>query len=267
MQLIHITDPHDSRIAPYSDIKERTLRGENMFIAEGELVVQRLAESHYKIQSVFVDESRLSVWESIAAQFCRENVLVYVSSTSDMRSIVGYDFHLGMMAAGVREEETDIDLLLNPSFSRLVCLPACVKPDNLGSVFRSSAALGVDGILLGVQSCDPLGRRSLRTSMAATLKIPWVRRTDVLVPLAHLQKQGYQLVGTVLRDDAENLNQFVWPEKTVLLMGNEYSGLDENLIQICDHLITIPMSNNVDSLNLGVSTGIFLYSFLRNGLK
>ena len=77
-----------------------------------------------------------------------------------MKSIVGYDFSMGLMAVGVREQESDASALFNPAFRRLVCLPECVKPDNLGTVFRSSAALGMDGIILSTRSCDPLSRRA-----------------------------------------------------------------------------------------------------------
>lgn len=260
MNIVPISRADAPQIARYVNIKDRTVRGESMFIAEGELVTHRLAQSRYEIRSVFVDDNHLPVWEAIAQATARQNVPVYAAPTPLLRSIVGYDFHLGIMAEGIRREESDFNLLLNDSFRRLVCLPACVKPDNLGSVFRSSAALGVDGILLGMESCDPLGRRTLRTSMGATLKMPWVRRDDIFQPLAELKQAGYKLVGTVLRSGAQNLNQFTWPDKTVLLLGNEYSGLSEDAISACDYLITIPMSAGVDSLNLGVSAGVFLYA-------
>ena len=268
MEPVPVFDLTDERIAPYANLKERTLRGESLFVAEGELVVERLAQSRYAMASVFADESRLQLWNKIAKQCNRQDVPVYTSSTALMKSIVGYDFSMGLMAVGVREQESDASALFNPAFRRLVCLPECVKPDNLGTVFRSSAALGMDGILLSTRSCDPLSRRALRTSMAATLKLPWGRCSDIVEPIQKLRSGfGFKLVGTVLRPDAVNLNQFVWPEKTILALGNEYAGLSDEFISLCDDLVTIPMSAGVDSLNVGVSAGIFIYALSQGGFS
>ena len=266
MQPVQIDCITDERIAPYANLKERTLRGESLFIAEGELVVERLAQSPYGIASVFVDHSRLDLWNKIALECNRTDVPVYLTTTSLMRTIVGYDFSMGLMAAGIRKQESDASALFNPSFRRLVCLPECVKPDNLGTVFRSSAALGMDGLLLSTRSCDPLSRRALRTSMAATLKLPWGRCPDIVEPIERLRSEfGFKLVGTVLRPDAINLNKYIWHEKTILALGNEYAGLSDDFISICDDLITIPMSAGVDSLNVGVSAGIFMYALSQGG--
>ena len=131
MEPVPVFDLTDERIAPYANLKERTLRGESLFVAEGELVVERLAQSRYAMESVFADESRLPLWNRIAAQCNRQDVPVYTSSTALMKSIVGYDFSMGLMAVGVREQESDASALFNPAFRRLVCLPECVKPDNL----------------------------------------------------------------------------------------------------------------------------------------
>ena len=276
MNIVEITSLDDARISGYMNIKDRTLRGESLFIAEGELVTQRLAESRYEIGSVFVDQGRRAfldqVEQILVSRGKSTDFPVYVTETGLLRCAVGYDFHLGIMATGIRQDQSDLPRFMAnlypdsdlPGRRRLVVLPSCVKPDNLGSAFRSSIALGTDGIILGHDSCDPLGRRALRTSMAATVKAPWVRCDDCLTALSVLKSRyGFQLVGTVLSDRAVDLEEFAWPERTALLLGNEYAGLDEPTIDLCDRLVRIPMQAGVDSLNVGVSAGIFLYQMNR----
>lgn len=214
MNRIEISSLLDPQIADYLNIKDRTLRGESLFIAEGELVTERLAESRFDIGSMFVDENRQGFLDRVEQILLKRgkktDFPVYVTDTSLLRSAVGYDFHLGIMAIGIRQEQSDLHRFMGELYpqdvpveerktedrsatalgcQRLVVLPSCVKPDNLGSMFRSSTALGVDGIILGRDTCDPLGRRALRTSMAATVKVPWFRTDDCLATLAELKSQ------------------------------------------------------------------------------
>jgi tRNA G18 (ribose-2'-O)-methylase SpoU len=134
-------------------------------------------------------------------------------------------------------------------------------------VFRTAAALGVDAVLLGPKSCDPLCRRALRTSMGGVLRVPFVRSTDLAADLQTLkQRWNVRLAGTVLADDAESLPRVTWPDRVGLLLGNEFTGLGDEWLALCDHKVTIPMAPGTDSLNLAVAAGVFVYERMRKVL-
>ena len=149
---------------------------------------------------------------------------------------------------------------------RLVVLPEVTKPENLGLVLRSAAAFGLNGVLLGNRSCDPLSRRCLRTSMGAALSVPFVRSADLAADLPYLTKHwGMVLFATVLDPSAEVIHSVAWPKQVGLLIGNEADGLASAWLTHCERRITIPMVGGVDSLNLGVAAGIALYELTWGG--
>jgi tRNA G18 (ribose-2'-O)-methylase SpoU len=262
----------DPRVAAYANLRERALRGENLFIAEGALLVERLLCSEYETESILSSDVFAPEIERLLKETGLEDTPVYVGPISMLREIVGFPFHRGALAIGRRRTETDAVTLKrffqslppSPTRSRIVIGPAIATPDNVGLVMRSAAAFGADGVLLGVQSADPLSRRGMRLSMGAALLASHARITNIAAASERLQREhGYKLIGTVLDDRAEPLDRFTWPDRAAIILGNEYEGLDSAWIDRCDALLTIPMSEDVDSLNLAVSAGVFLYDASR----
>lgn len=257
----------DPRVAAYRNLRDRTLRGEGLFVAEGRLVVRRLLESDYTCESVFVAEQHAAEF----APLLGPGVPCYVGSEALLAQVVGFRFHLGVLAAGRRcplPRPAELRDRLDCSGPlRLVVCPAVTNPDNLGLIFRSAAALGIQAVVLGQRCCDPLSRRSLRVSMGGVLKLPLARAAQLGAELPELKSRfGLSFVGAVASGPAEPLPKFRWPERAALLVGNEYYGLERQWLECCDHLVTIPMRPGVDSLNLGVAAGIFLYEMQRSVL-
>ena len=260
----HITSLNDPRIASYRNLRERTLRGENLFIAEADLVVRRLIESDYAVESIFTTEEHAKELAALAD----DDTPVYVADKSLMVDIVGFPFHRGALAVGRRHEPPSLESVMKSleRESRLtfVVCPETTQAENLGMVFRSAAAFGVDAVILGPKSCDPLCRRALRTSMGGVLRMPFVRSTDLLEDLRTLRgRYDVHLAATVLADDAELLPNVRWPDRVGLMLGNEFSGLSDQWLALCDHKVTIPMAPGTDSLNLGVAAGVFVYERMR----
>ncbi len=254
----------DPRVAKYRNLRDRTLRGESLFVAEGRLVVRRLLESRFEAESVFVAEPHVEEFVPLVG----DRTAFYVARKALFSQIVGFKFHRGALAVGRRSQPLVVDELLalhdllNPM--RLVVCPEVTKPENLGLIFRTAAGFGLHGLIVGPQCCDPLSRRTLRVSMGASLQVPWARSRDVPADLRTLkQRQKVQLVAAVLDPTAEPLARFRWPGRVALLVGGEYEGLSKQCIELCDHRVTIPMAAGVDSLNLGVATGIFVYEMTR----
>jgi len=254
----------DPRVAAYRNLRDRTLRGESLFVAEGRLVVRRLLESRFEAESVFVAEQHVDEFAPLVG----DRIPLYVAPRSLFTQIVGFRFHLGALAVGRRQAPPAAEQMLGPPRPdeplRLVACPEVTKPENLGLILRTAAAFALDGLLLGPQCCDPLSRRALRVSMGASLQVPWARSTDMLKDLRLLkEKWQLHLVAAVLDPTAELLERFNWPERVALLVGGEYEGLSQQCLQLSDQKVTIPMAPGVDSLNLGVATGVFVYQMTR----
>ncbi len=276
MQRIDSLD--DPRIAPYRNLRDRTLRGENIFIAEGPIVVRRLLQSRYQTESVLVASQHAEQFGALVGQ----RAPFYVADEKLVREIVGFPFHLGVLAVGRRQPLPSVKELLAAALlapqsesvvqtnskgtstlrsAKLVVCPEITKPENMGLVCRSAAAFGIDAVLLGARCCDPLARRALRVSMGATMHVPLARSTDLPGDLAWLKNHlGFQLIAATISPDAENITRFRWPRRSALLIGNEFTGLGEECLRLCDRKVTIPMHPAVDSLNLGVAAGICMYA-------
>ncbi|MGL6225552.1 MAG: TrmH family RNA methyltransferase [Thermoguttaceae bacterium] len=264
MSLIPLETIDDPRIAPYLNVRERTLRGESVFIAEGELVAQRLLASPFPVESLLVVDRFL---DRISASV-PVDIPIYLVREEQIRAILGFEYYQGILALGRRlpfEKVQNSSLLQNKQTVRLVVLPNATKPDNLGLTFRSCAALGATAVLLGEQCCDPLSRRVLRVSMGGVLQVPILASDHLVQDLQLLKEQlGFELWGAVLDPTAKKLHSMnAKPEKLGILFGNEYSGLEPIWSQECQHKVIIPIRPDVDSLNLGVSVGIFLYELRR----
>lgn len=251
----------------YRNMRDRTLRGESLFIAEGDLVVERLLDSLFSAKSVMVVDAAMPRVGPMLEKKVPADVPVYVVTAAEVQSLVGFPFHQGVLAVGRREKVWRLENLLPLAEKTgrrcIVAMPDITNPDNLGNVFRSSAALGADGILLGPQACDPLSRRAMRVSMGGVMQLPWVKTDDLARDLVVLKTRGYTLYATVLAGADATLSDVAWADRCVLCFGSEYAGLDAATLTVCDRRVTIPMAPGIDSLNLGVSAGIFLYDALR----
>lgn len=257
----YITSFDDPRIAAYRNLRDRTLRGESIFITEGDLVTRRLIASRHEAESVLVDEEHADEFQRLAAG----RFPVYVTDAQRLRGIAGFPFHMGVLGLGRRSPPVRLPALLAETPAdgplTLVVCPEITKPENLGLVFRTAAALGVEGVLLGERCCDPFSRRALRVSMGGVFQVPFGRSGSVAADLAHLVEQhGMTLVATVLDPTATPLAEFAWPPRAAIVMGNEFYGLEGQRLLADARRVTIPMAGDVDSLNLGVAAGIFLHA-------
>lgn len=250
----------DPRVAPYRNLRDRTLRGESLFVAEGRRVALRLLASRCGVASVFVADQYAAEFERAAAG----RAPLYVAPESLLLEVVGFKFHRGVLAAGCRPPPATLADLLAPLAAagtlRLVICPEITKPENMGLIFRNAAAFGIDGVLLGQRSCDPFSRRCLRVSMGAVLYVPYIKSDDLAADLRHLKTHGrVELLAAVLDRRAEPLADLRWPARVGVLLGNEADGLGPEWLALADRRITIPMRPEVDSLNLGVAAGIVIY--------
>jgi tRNA G18 (ribose-2'-O)-methylase SpoU len=263
MPAIEIASLDDPRLEPYRHLKDTNrTRWAGLFVAEGEKLVRRLLASDYETASVLVGRRYAEEFRSLAP----EETPLLVVPDDWVEDLVGFNFHRGVLACGRRRPNPAWQETLPPGGGRataVVC-PDVQDPENLGAILRISSAFGVDLVLLGPRSADPLSRRVLRVSMGAALSVPLVRSDDLPADLERLRGEfGLQLAATVLDADAEPLETARRPARLAILLGSEGHGLERSLVVRCDRRITIPMQRGTDSLNVAVAAGIFLYHFSR----
>jgi len=263
MPIIRTISHQDDRLRVYRNVQDRSLtKWSGLFVVESAQVAKRLAESDYELESIFVSENRLkNVIEWLPA-----DVPVYVLPLEEARKIVGYKFHYGVMACGIRKPNRDLNEFLSIGKKKMsiVACPKMTDPENMGILIRTCRALGVDFMLLGKSCVDPLMRRVSRVSVGNVFYQPIVRTDDMQRDLSRLQTEyGVKLVATILEDDAVPLSQVKPPEKFCLMFGNEGEGLKRHWIETADIKTTISMHGGTDSLNVSVAAGIFLYHFLK----
>jgi tRNA G18 (ribose-2'-O)-methylase SpoU len=249
----------DERLAPYRNLPDGELaRLGRRFIAEGELVVRRLLASELAVESVLLADRQVA---KLAAAL-RPEVPVYAAPAEVVDRIVGFGFHSGVMACGLRPPDAGLDQARArlQSAHTVVVLPEITKTDNLGAILRTCSAFGAPAVL-GPRSCDPYYRQSVRVSMGAVFEMCLARSADLRIDLPRLQDWGFELVAAVLDPSAEPLPMARRNGRTAILLGNEFDGLRETELSLCRRRVTVPMGAGVDSLNVSAAAAVMLYHF------
>jgi tRNA G18 (ribose-2'-O)-methylase SpoU len=269
MPRIPIADLDDPRIAVYRHLKatNRT-RWSGQFVVEGEKLLDRLLASPFPTASVLAGDRHA---ERLAAKVPAE-VPVFVVPHALLDLLVGFNFHQGVLACGVRKPWPWPDLagLVDRSGTRstLVICPRLDNPENLGALVRLGDVFGIDAIVAGPRCPDPLSRRVLRVSMGTALRLPVIVSDDLEHDVARLvAARGITLVATVVASDAdaEPLGTFRRPDRLAVLFGSESAGLGPEWVARCDRRLTIPMRPGAESLNVAVAAGIVLYHLTGDG--
>jgi len=256
-----IESPGDPRVSAYLHMADRELlvtRG--LFVAEGRLVVQRVIESgRFSVQSVLLSDAAS---EALSADLARlsPDAHVYVCPADLFQDLTGYHIHRGCLALVARPAAASMIEVIKDA-RLVVVLDAVTDPDNVGGVFRNAAAFGADAVLLSPTTCDPLYRKAIRTSMAATLAVPFARLADWPADLNGLKDRGFTIAALTPHEPAEALDVFAArprQDRLALLVGTEGSGLSAQAVAHADVRVRIPMRPGVDSLNLAVAAGIAL---------
>jgi tRNA G18 (ribose-2'-O)-methylase SpoU len=264
MNIIPIHDSSDPRLDAYRDMRHEDVRKRGpLFIAEGRLVVRRLLQSRYSTHSVLAESNRLQDLTGIID----DKTPVYLVDPPLIREVAGFNFHRGLLACGQRlpfSPQTQLDEMAVPGTCALAAL-AINDVENLGSLLRTAAALGIFLVVLNRQTADPLCRRVLRVSMGAALKMTYVDLDDPLPWFQSNQQTGrWQTIATTLAHDSIPIEDIPCGNAPKLIvMGNEGDGLPMAIQQSCTIRANIPMAPGIDSLNVSVAGAITLYELTR----
>jgi tRNA G18 (ribose-2'-O)-methylase SpoU len=248
----------------YRDLRDRDLRREGLLIAEGRWLVERLLASGWQVVSVVCAPRFEEHFRRLAAGRCP----VLVAGEEELAAVAGFRFHRGVLAAGRRPQLPSLEAFLagRPSgqgaagHRTLVVCPQLTGEYNLGSIVRTAAAFGAEGLAVGARCCDPLSRRALKVSMGAGFRIPLVALGEEERAEGLLRAACYRIVGASPAPHARPLASFLRPARVAVVLGEEAEGLGNPWEARCDELLAIPMPGGADSLNVAVAAGIFLYA-------
>ena len=260
-----ITDPADERIADYRALTDVELRTRweppnGLFIAEGELVVQRAIKAGYKLRSALIDEKRA---EQLA--WLPGDAPTYTGTPKVLEAITGFHVHRGVLASFHRRPLPALEQLLAGA-RRLAVLEGLNSHTNLGALFRSAAALGIDAIVLSPTCADPLYRRSVRVSMGEVLAIPYAKAEPWPAALATIRVAGFTVMAMTPAADAVGLQHLTAAQRArpALLLGAEGPGLTLQALAGSDLRVAIPMRHDVDSLNVATAAAIAFWELSRD---
>ena len=256
--IIRILSLNDAGVELFSNLTEAALRNKlepeaGIFIAESPKVIRIALEQHYEPISMLCEEKHLEGDAADIVRMCGD-IPIYTGSREVLRNITGYTLTRGVLCAMKRPRIKSVEEVCKEA-KRIVVIDGVSDTTNIGAIFRSAAALGIDAALLTHTSCDPLNRRSVRVSMGSVFLLPW---TWLNTPIKHLKSLGFTTLAMALRDDAKQLSDpfLKTLDRVAIVMGTEGDGLANDVIEEADYTVRIPMQHGVDSLNVAAASAV-----------
>ena len=286
VEVLRIDSLEDERLDAYVRLTERELRcvlepQKGIFIAESAKVIERAVRAGYEPVSFLLGERWLDqmmpLFERLAVREGAGPVPVFVASMELMEQLTGFNVTRGALAAFRRPRQIPVDEFLGGVVEaagerpvRVCVLEGIVDHTNVGAIFRSAAALNVDGILVSPTCCDPLYRRSARVSMGTVFQVPWAQIGTCPADWpengsAQLHALGFKTAAMALSDRSVSIDDaaLAAEPKLAIVLGTEGDGLANSTIAACDYTIKIPMSHGVDSLNVAAASAVAFWQLGR----
>jgi tRNA G18 (ribose-2'-O)-methylase SpoU len=263
---IEITDPADERVRDYFALTDVALRtkvepARGLYLAESEKVIRRALAAGHRPRSFLMAQRWLTDLSDLVEQAESQSVPVYFAQPGVIETMTGFHLHRGALASMHRP------LLLAPAAllqhaSRVVILEDIVDHTNVGAVFRSVAALGVDAVLITPRCADPLYRRAVRVSMGTVFQVPWTRIENWPEGVQVLRENGFTVAAFALTDTAISLDDLAahLPDRLAMIFGTEGDGLSRRAVEGADMVVKIPMAGGVDSLNMAAASAVAIWA-------
>ena len=263
--IIEIENFSDPALDLYARLTENQLLNradpENaLFVAESPLVIGRALDAGCKPVSFLMERQHIEGKGREILARCCQDVPVYTAEESVLAQLTGFHLTRGMLCAMRRPKLPSVEEICR-SARRIAVLENVMNPTNIGAIFRSAAALGMDAVLLTSAGSDPLYRRASRVSMGNVFLIPWTYLPEEGDWTQLLRSFGFRTVAMALRDDSVRLDdpRLAAEEKLAIVMGTEGDGLASTTIASCDYTVRIPMYRGVDSLNVAAASAVAFY--------
>ncbi|HZI96363.1 MAG TPA: RNA methyltransferase [Actinomycetales bacterium] len=265
-RVVDIDDARDPRVHEYTGLTDVALRrrrepAEGLYIAESQEVIRRALAAGHRPRSFLMARRWLDDSADLLAAPAAEGAPVYVGTADVLRSITGFHLHRGALASMHRPTLPSLDDVVRDA-RRIAVLEDVVDHTNVGAVFRSAAALGVEAVLVTPRCADPLYRRSVRVSMGTVFQVPWTRLDPWPEGLDTLRDSGFTVAALALDDGAVSLDDLAAdpPERLAVLLGTEGDGLSRSAVTGADLAVRIPMAGGVDSLNVAAASAVAFWA-------
>lgn len=258
MPIIKISSLNEPGLEVFSTLTEAQLRNQlepekGIFIAESPKVIDVALNAGYTPSALLCEEKHITGDAASIISRCGD-IPVYTGDRELLRTLTGYTLTRGVLCAMHRSPSPTVEEVCRNA-RRVVVIDGVVDTTNIGAIFRSAAALGIDAVLLTPTSCDPLNRRAVRVSMGSVFLLPW---TWLDGPIEQLHRYGFQTAAMALTDNSIPIDDPTLRElpKLAIIMGTEGDGLSHSVIAEADYVVRIPMSHNVDSLNVAAAAAV-----------
>jgi len=262
-EIIEISDIGLPELNVYTSLTQAQLKNKQhpemgLFIAEGTKVIEIALQNKLEAVSFLVEKRHIDGKAKEIINSC-PHIPVYTAEHDVLKALTGFQLTRGVLCAMKRPVPLAAESVCRDA-RRIAVLENIVDASNLGAIFRSAAAIGIDGIILSPSCCDPLYRKAVRTSMGTVFQIPWCRFEGHWPDegVQFLKGHGFKTVSLALNKEAMCIDDplLAGMEKLALILGTEGTGLDERTIQVSDHSAYIPMHSGVDSLNVAAAAAI-----------
>lgn len=269
--IVELDDPNDPRLDDYCLLNDqaarRTREGDEFFIAEGYVSIDRVVDSGHELRSVLVTPSRVERICERVPGLADGDTPLYVMTRDLMAHAVGFDLHRGVVASARRRPVPTVADIAASGATRVAVLVGLNDAENVGVIARAARALRFDAMLLDPTCTDPYSRRTIRVSMGEVLHLPVGRCADWPGDLDVLHAAGFETWAMTPADDALNLWSLApqdLPERLAILVGAEGPGLDDATMSATQRRVRIPIHDDVDSLNVGHAAAITFAALTRN---
>ena len=267
MAIIEITSLKQEGVEVFGTLTEAQLRNrvepeKGIFIAESPKVINVALDAGYEPLSLLCERRHIEGDAKGIITRCGD-IPVYTGERSLLGQLTGYTLTRGVLCAMRRPASPDVEEVCKGA-QRIVVIDGVTDTTNIGAIFRSAAALGIDAVLLTRSSCDPLNRRAVRVSMGSVFLVPW---TWLDSPVSSLKGLGFRTAAMALSDDSISIDdpQLKAVERLAIVMGTEGDGLPLETIAETDYVVRIPMSHHVDSLNVAAAAAVAFWELRASG--
>ncbi|MDE7110110.1 MAG: RNA methyltransferase [Muribaculaceae bacterium] len=264
-EIIEIDSLTHPGAAMFSTLTEAQLRNrlepeKGIFIAESPKVINVALDAGYTPLALLCERKHITGDAAGIIERCGD-IPVYTGSREILADITGYTLTRGVLCAMKRERHPSVAEITGDA-SRIVVIDGVTDTTNIGAIFRSAAALGMDAVLLTTTSCDPLNRRAVRVSMGSVFLIPW---TWLDAPVSSLKETGFKTVALALTDKSVSIDdkRLCAEPRLALILGTEGDGLAHDVIADADYTARIPMMHGVDSLNVAAASAVAFWQLRR----
>ena len=243
-------------------LKNRAEPEKGLFIAESPNVIERALDSGYEPVSLLMERKHIEGQAKHVVERCGD-IPLYTAPLEVLKELTGFPLTRGVLCAMRRKPLRTVEAVLRDA-TRIAVLEDVQNPTNVGAIFRSAAALGMDAVLLTPMCSDPLYRRAVRVSMGTVFQIPWTRMEAPAGEACRdaLHDMGFQTAALALSDDSVSIDapELAACEKLALILGTEGDGLRAETITASDFTVKIPMSHGVDSLNVAAASAVAFWT-------